>query len=109
LLRKSDELSGACRTFLEELKIYLKEKKKRSFYSKEIRLDLRKNYSSLKRYLINLSQNGYVKIVGGTKSRGFEYEVVNLEEYKELKSKVKTVLDDILKGISGSVDQSGSK
>lgn len=109
LLRKSDELTGACRGFLEQLKSYLSEHKKRSFYSKEIRSDLRISYSSLKRYLINLSQNGYVKIVGGTKSRGFEYEVINFEEYQELKSGITNVLNEILKRVSGSVVQRGPK
>jgi len=37
LLRKSDELSGACRSFLEELKSYLAEHKQDEFTSHEIR------------------------------------------------------------------------
>ena len=96
LLRKSDELSGACRSFLERLKSYLKKHEKQSFYSKEIKSELRINYNSLKRYLRNLNQEGYIKVVGGTKSKGFEYEVVSFEEYQELQSQITSVLDEVL-------------
>lgn len=41
LLRKSDELSGACRSFLEDLKTYLAENKQDEFTRKEIRAALR--------------------------------------------------------------------
>ena len=96
LLRKSDELTGACRSFFEELKTYLQEKEKKSFYSKEIRKNLRLSYSTLKRHLIHLTRSGYVKIVSGSRSKGFEYEVISYEEYEELKANIQTVLDKLL-------------
>jgi len=96
LLHKSDELSGACRSFFERLKGWLKKEKKPSFYSKEVRLALRINYNSLKRYLRQLSTNGYLQNVGGSRANGYEYEVVSYEEYQQLQQNIHTVLDDIL-------------
>jgi len=43
LLRKSDELTGSCRNYLESLKTYLKVKKKKQFTNREIRQALRIN------------------------------------------------------------------
>ena len=41
LLRKSDELAGSCRNYLENLKAYLKSKRKKQFTALEIRKQLR--------------------------------------------------------------------
>jgi predicted transcriptional regulator len=97
LLAKADELSGACRTFFEVLKAHLKQEKKKSFYAKEIRSSMRIHYATLNRHLIQLLKNGYIKIVGGDKFRqGYEYEVLNYEEYQALESNIKTALDEAL-------------
>ncbi len=101
LLRKADELTGAARNFLERLKTYLQSHNQQSFYAKEIRGNLRMNPSNLKRYLIELSRNGYVKITGGNKARGFEYEVKDYKEYENLKQNITTVLDEMLDQIKG--------
>ena len=85
LLRKSDELSGACRTFLERLKSYLKREQKQSFYASSVRMEMRIPTTTFNRYLIELVRYGYLKIVGGNRyKKGFEYEVVNYEEYEKL-------------------------
>jgi DNA primase len=108
LLAKSDELSGACRTFFEVLKAHLKREKasgehgrtKQSFYAKDIRAALRISPTTLKRYLYQLQVNDYIKIVGGDKFRkGYEYEVINYEEYSELQNNIKTALDKALEKI----------
>ncbi len=112
LLAKADEISGACRKFFERLKSHLKESNQQSFYGKEIRKDLRLSYPTLKRHLLQLTINGYLKVVGGDKFRkGYEYEVVSYEEYQQLKSNIITALDQALEKIKSrsSVDQSGSK
>jgi DNA primase len=100
LLDKADELSGACRAFFEVLKHHLKKEKKQSFYAKDIRAALRISPTTLKRYLYQLQLNDYIKIVGGDKFRkGYEYEVINYEEYSELQNNIKTALDKALEKI----------
>ena len=97
LLDKADELSGACRKFFEVLKHHLKQEKKQSFYAKDIRANLRLNPKTLSRYLYDLQRYNYVKIVGGDKFRkGYEYEIVNYEEFNNLENNIKTALDEAL-------------
>lgn len=97
LLAKSDELTKACRDFLEVLKAYAKREEKESFYAKELRANLRINPKTLSRYLSDLSRYGYIKIIGGNpRSTGYEYEILNSEEYNRLKSTIQTALDEAL-------------
>lgn len=101
LFSKSDELSGACRKFFEQLKTQLKKDKAESFYSSQIRKALRMNPNNLKRYLFELSRYGQVKITGGSKYKGFEYKIVDAQEYEQLKSNIDQQLDQILQTIKG--------
>ncbi|MCP3660302.1 MAG: DNA primase, partial [Bacteroidetes bacterium] len=71
LLNKSDELTKASRNFLEMIKNYLKIHKKETFYSKELRIEYRINPNTLKRYLRELRQYGYIKIIAGNSSKGY--------------------------------------
>lgn len=96
LLRKSDELSTPCRSFFEYLKKHLQDKKEKSFKAKEIRMELKTNASNLKRYLLELHNSGYIKVAGGNKTKGFNYEVVSYEEYETLKKSINNVLDELL-------------
>ncbi len=97
LLAKSDELSGACRKFLERIKGWLKEESKDSFYAKELRVAFRINPDNLKYYLRQLNKYGHIKITGGNRYRqGFEYELENKEEYNELTANVENTLDALL-------------
>ena len=111
LLTKADELTGACRRFLEQVKAWLKKEQKESFYSKEIRQALRLHPSNMKRYMIQLSRYGYVKILSGSRARGYEYQINSPEEYSRLKNNINNILDELLDQIknSGSVVHSGSK
>jgi DNA primase catalytic core len=102
LFSKSDELSGACRKFFEQVKAWLKKEKKQSFHSSEIRKAMRMNPSNLKRYMIELSRYGLVKITGGSKYKGFEYQIADLQEYEQLKSNIDQQLENILQTIKGS-------
>lgn len=107
LFAKSDELSGACRSFFERLK---NQKGNGSFVGQEIRKEMRLAPSTMKRYLFELSRYGYIKIVGGSKYRGFEYQVIDSREYEKLKDNIDNQLDTILKKIKapaagGSVAQ----
>ena len=107
-MAKADELSGACRTFFERLKHHLQKEGKESFYAKEIRGVLRLNPKTLSRYLFDLQRYNYVKVVGGNKFRGYEYEIISYEEFNILKQNIETALDKILTQIkkeSPSVSQ----
>lgn len=99
LIRKADELTTACRNFFERLKNHLQEKKESSFKAKAIRSELRISASSLKKYLLELNANGYIKVSSGSKARGYIYEVNSYEEYEQLKSSIHNVLDDLLEKI----------
>ena len=99
LIRKADELTTACRTFLERLKSHLKDKKETTFKAKDIRGELRLHASSVKKYLLELYNNGYIKQTGGNKARGYVYEIASYEEYETLKSGINNALDDLLENI----------
>ena len=97
LFSKSDELSKASRRFLELLKN--KVKPGEVFSSTVLRKELRLAPSTLRRYLLDLSRTGYIKIKGGSKYRGFEYEVCDYEEYENLRKSIDEKLAEILSKI----------
>jgi DNA primase catalytic core len=99
LIRKADELTTACRTFLERLKSHLKDKKETTFKAKDIRGEIRLHASSVKKYLLELYNNGYIKQTGGNKARGYLYEITSYEEYETLKSGINNALDELLENI----------
>ena len=88
LLRKSDELSGACRSFLEDLKGWMKTNKQTEFTRKEIRAALRLHPSKCKRYMAELSDFGYVERMAGNKKQGFAYGLTGADPYEQLKQEV---------------------
>lgn len=99
LFAKSDELTGACRKFLEQLKERVKSGE--SFTGKTIRKSLRIAPSTLRRYLFDLNRYGYVKVVGGSKYKGLEYQVTDYEEYEALRSDIDDKLAEIMNKIKG--------
>lgn len=105
LLAKSDELTKACRDFLELLKNYVAKNNKQSFYSKEIREAYRFAPTTLNRHLLELSRYGYLKIIGGNRARGYEYELLNSEEYQALKDNIQTALDEALENIKKEISK----
>ena len=104
LLAKSDELSGECRGLFERLKRWVKTEGKASFFATEVREAFRMNPSNLKYYLIQLSRYGYIKPVGGNRyKRGYEYEIINFDEYKNLNTNISSVFDEVLKEIKNKL------
>jgi predicted transcriptional regulator len=95
LLRKSDELSGACRYYFEKLKTWMKEESKTAFTNSQARTALKENHSNQKRYMIQLQQMGLIRKGKGDKKKGFYYEVVSLEEYTKLKEGITDALDGV--------------
>ena len=94
LLRKSDELNKATRTYFEYLKAWLKSEEKQSFTLKEARAALEVSHGSQKRYMSILIDNYFVK--KEKTKEGFMYSVNSFEDYKTLKQKVSNTLDEIL-------------
>ena len=103
LLRKSDNLTGACRNYFERLKLYLigrntgtEEEPNTDFTNKEIREKFRIAGTTLRRYHNELKECGYLTIKSGKAATGYTYEIVSYEEYKNLQANINNVLDNIL-------------
>jgi hypothetical protein len=97
LLRKADELSGACRNYFEQLKQWLQTENKSRFTNYEARMALRENHSNQKRYMLQLQLGHFVKQVKQKeKSKTHLYEIISKEEYEQLKNRIGTMLDEIL-------------
>jgi hypothetical protein len=111
LLRKSDDLTGACRNYFERLKSHLQQGRQSVFTNRDISKGLRIPLSTVKRYHLDLMQNGYIKQAAASKkdkslTRTYQYEVATHEEYRQLQNRISTVLDGILARIkSGAARQ----
>ena len=102
LLRKSDELSGACRNYFEDLKMYLLGEQKSTFINREIRQKFRIAGTTLRRYHNELLDSGHLRVKSGKRATGFQYEIVSYEEYKNLRSGIDSVLDEVLEKLRAS-------
>jgi len=96
LLRKSDELTGACRNYFEKLKLYLLGEEQKIFTNKELSRKLRIPITTVKRYHLDLLNSGYLKSVKKDKAKGYQYEIVSYDEYKLLSQGIDKVLDNSL-------------
>jgi hypothetical protein len=99
LLKKSDELNDACRSFFEKLKTYLKEQDTETFYSKEVRAAFRLSPSSIGRYLYELERMGYIKIARGSRYKGFEYKIQSWNDLENLANDAQSMVKSILENI----------
>jgi len=98
LFRKSDELSGACRSFYGALKRMKLDK----FYASDIRQHSRINPRTLQRHLKELNDYNYLKIIGGNKYQtGYQYELNPLAE----KVKLEQEINKQIKAIQNSIEQ----
>jgi predicted transcriptional regulator len=96
LLRKSDTITGATRNHLESLKNYLEEKKQTTFTNAEIRRNLRVKQTTLQRYNKQLLEEGYIKKIKGKKGQTYYFEIININEYQELKFQINKALENCL-------------
>lgn len=96
LIRKSDLLTGACRNYFESLKTHLKIEAKLTFSNREIRQVLRTKSTTLKRYHQQLLEAGLIRVKAGQRYRGYEYEIVNQQEYNQLREGIGNVLDQVI-------------
>ena len=100
LTSKSDELTDACRLFLERLKQWLAAQQRQSFYASEVRQVLRLSPTSLKRYLGQLRALGYVELLGGSRYRkGYEYGLTALGRLDSPRAEVARFLAGVLAGL----------
>jgi hypothetical protein len=102
LLRKSDELNGATRNYLEDLKAWLQQSKQSSFTNTSIRTQFRIPISTVKRYHGALLQAGYIKRITDKQTKAYHYEIVSYEEYRQLQQSIYSVLDEITHRLTGS-------
>jgi len=97
LFSKSDELTQVTRGFLEKLKQHLSENKIESFTAQQIRKVFRVEPRTIQRYIRELKQYGFIKLVSGFVHRkGFEYNIADANEYSQLKTEIDTHLQSIL-------------
>lgn len=99
LLRKSDDLSGACRNYFESLKDWLKQEDKNSFTNVQARQALKVHPSNQKRFMLALQSWGLIHKVKGDKKNGFAYEVTTFEDQEQRNKRITGVLDKILTGL----------
>jgi len=99
LLRKSDTITGACRNHLEILKRYLKEKNQTTFTNTEIRRNLRVKESTLRNYNNQLLLEGYIRRIKKVKTKSYCFEVVDIQEYTNLKELINKSLESCISQI----------
>jgi len=100
LLRKSDDLNGACRNYFEKLKDWMKQEDKNTFSNVSARQALKVNSSNQKRYMIALQEWGLVRKTKGDKKNGYAYEVINYEDQQERDRRIQTVMDEIVEKLA---------
>jgi len=103
LLRKSDEITGACRNYLEELKKYLHQNNQTTFTALEIRRRLKVKKTTQWRYHQQLQDNYYIKKQRKKKGQtSIRYEITNPNEYKELEQQITKALQESIINIDRS-------
>lgn len=101
LLRKSDELTGACRNYFERLKKYLQSANVSAFTSTQISKVMRMSISTVKRLNLALLSSGY--LIKQDTQKPYRYEVASFEDYQQLQSSITSALDNILHQLNGSI------
>ncbi|TSE03150.1 hypothetical protein [Aquimarina algiphila] len=103
LLRKSDEITGVCRNYLEELKKYLHQNTQTTFTALEIRRRLKVKKTTQWRYHQQLQDNYYIKKQRKKKGETIiRYEITNPNEYKELEQQISKALQECITNIDRS-------
>ena len=64
-----------------------------------VRKKLRVSSSTIHRYVTELQRNGYLKLKGGNRYRGYEYQITDYKEYETLKNNIDKTLNEILEKI----------
>jgi hypothetical protein len=109
LLRKSDTITGATRNHLETLKNYLKENNQTTFTNAEIRRNLRIKESTLRNYNNQLLLEDYIRRIKKAKTKSYCFEIVDVDEYSNLKEQIDNALNSCLSRLSTSQTASKSQ
>ena len=96
LLRKSDMITGATRNYLENLKDYLKKNNQTTFTNAEIRRSLRIKETTLRRYNSQLLAENYIQRIKKSKAKSYCFEVVDVDEYSNLKEQINSALQNCI-------------
>jgi hypothetical protein len=96
LLRKSDDLSGGCRNYFEQVKAHLKKQRLVSFTNREISKVLNVPLSTIKRHNFSLLEAGYIQKTSADGDKQFHFALLDEESYQELQTSISTVLDKVL-------------
>jgi len=100
LLRKSDTITGAVRNHLENLKKYLNTNTQTTFTNTEIRRNLSIKQITLQRYNTQLLAEGYIKKTKGKKGQTYHFEIIDINEYENLRNQIDTSLKVCLEQIN---------
>ncbi|MEQ9405022.1 MAG: hypothetical protein RIM99_15625 [Cyclobacteriaceae bacterium] len=92
LIRKSDGLNGACRSYFERLKIWLQETKKETFTIPEAMKRMRIKETTIRRYHHDLTFSGLLRYERIKGEKANYYQIVSYADYQELKERISTVL-----------------
>lgn len=106
LLRKSDDLSGACRDYLEALRKDLGSRGISTFTNLSASKSILMPISTVKRHNLALLTAGYLVRVDQKETKSYIYSLINQEDYQEMQNNISTVLDKILQSISSMPAQS---
>lgn len=106
LFRKSDELSGALRSFLERLKAITAKHKISKFKAVDIRPYLRMAPRTLQHYLKELNYYGYLHITGGKQRTGYEYELGETTSQQQLQEHIDQHIKVIMERIAAASKKS---
>jgi predicted transcriptional regulator len=97
LLRKSDDLPGACRSYFEGLKRCLTDSAINTFTNRQISKALHMPISTVKRHNFALLNAGLIKrVVDEQDNKQFKYAVAGEESYQELQQQISSMLDKVL-------------
>jgi len=93
LLRKSDNLNGVTRNYLESLTLYLKANETKVFSNQEVRKEFRISEPTLRRYHKLLILEGYIREREDIKGISKSYELLNSDEFKNLEQSIEQALE----------------
>lgn len=97
LFRSADELKASTRSFYQWLTKHLKEAKTKSFRAIDIRKEKTIHPRTLNRYINELKDFSYVKVIGGNKHKeGYTYKLTEFGDQTDIQNRIEQELKAIL-------------
>ena len=104
LIRKSDDLNGACRNHLEALTQWTKEKGKTSFGNRETSKYFRKPIATIKRHHYQLVELGYLSAEKQKDTKSYTYKLTPLANDETRLQIIDRSLDQALYAIESKIE-----